>query len=63
MNYIIDPAGKVVDAWYGGGRDHPKAVAAIKKIGGPLAEAIRKEEQKKTLLDPDWLKQLIDKVR
>ncbi len=43
MNYIIDREGKVVDAWYGGGREHPKAIMAMRKIGGPLAEAIRQE--------------------
>jgi peroxiredoxin len=52
MNYIIDPEGKVMDAWYGGGREHPKAIAAIRKIGGPLAEAMRQEsEKKKSLLE------------
>ncbi len=48
MNYIIDREGKVVDAWYGGGREHPKAIAALQKAGGPLGEAIRREMQAKT---------------
>ena len=26
MNYIIDREGKVVDAWYGGGEEHPQAI-------------------------------------
>ena len=43
MNYIIDRDGKVVDAWYGGGKEHPKAIAALQKTGGELAEAIRQE--------------------
>jgi len=43
MNYIIDRDGKVVDAWYGGGRIHPKAIIAMQKTGGELAEAIRGE--------------------
>ena len=43
MNYIIDRDGKVVDAWYGGGREHPKAIMAMRKIGGQLADAIRQE--------------------
>ena len=48
MNYIIDREGKVVDAWYGGGKEHPKAIAALQKSGGALAEAIRQEIQAKT---------------
>jgi len=47
MNYIIDREGKVVDAWYGGGREHPKAIGALQKLGGELAEAIREEMQAK----------------
>ena len=48
MNYIIDRDGKVVDAWYGGGREHPKAIAAMRKAGGKLGEAIREEISAKT---------------
>jgi hypothetical protein len=48
MNYIIDRDGKVVDAWYGGGREHPKAMIALQKLGGELAEAIREEMKAKT---------------
>ncbi len=40
---MIDREGKVVDAWYGGGREHPQAIAAMRKAGGPLAEAIAQE--------------------
>ena len=47
MNYIIDRDGKVVDAWYGGGREHPKAIIALQKMGGELAEAIRAETKGK----------------
>ena len=45
MNYIIDRDGKVVDAWYGGGREHPKAIVALQKLGGELAEAIEDTER------------------
>jgi len=54
MNYIIDRDGKVVDAWYGGGREHPKAIVALQKMGGELGEAIRDEIKAKTAKDaPD----------
>jgi hypothetical protein len=43
MNYIINREGKVVDAWYGGGREHPKAIAALQKAGGELGETLRQE--------------------
>ncbi len=43
LNYIIDRNGKIVDAWYGGGREHPKAMAAFKQLGGELSEAIRQD--------------------
>lgn len=43
MSYIIDREGKVVNAWYGGKESHPKALAALEKLGGDLAEAIRQE--------------------
>ncbi len=43
MSYIIDRDGKVVSAWYGGKESHPKALAALEKLGGELAEAIRQE--------------------
>jgi hypothetical protein len=43
LNYIIDRNGKIVDAWYGGGTEHPKAMAAFKKLGGELGEAIRRD--------------------
>ena len=33
MNYIIDRDGKVVDAWYGYEKGHPRAKAALEKAG------------------------------
>ena len=33
LNYIIDRQGKVVDAWYGNRKGHPRARAALKKAG------------------------------
>jgi len=33
LSYIIDRAGKVVDAWYGYEKGHPRALAALKKAG------------------------------
>ena len=49
MNYIIDREGKVVDAWYGGGKEHPKAIAALLKNGGELGDAIRQETKAKVV--------------
>ena len=43
MSYIIDRDGKVVDAWYGYEKGEPKAIAAMQKAGGELAEAIRRD--------------------
>ncbi len=43
MSYIIDRDGNIVDAWYGFGEGHQKAIAALQKTGGELAEAIRQE--------------------
>jgi peroxiredoxin len=33
LNYIIDKEGKVVDAWYGYEKGHPRAKAALIKAG------------------------------
>jgi peroxiredoxin len=33
LHYIIDRAGKVVDAWYGYEEGHPRALAALEKAG------------------------------
>ena len=33
LNYIIDREGKVVDAWYGYEKGHPRARAALRKLG------------------------------
>jgi peroxiredoxin len=43
MSYIIDREGKVVAAWYGYHEGEPKAIAALRKTGGELAEAIRND--------------------
>ena len=43
MSYIIDRDGKVVDAWYGYDEGEPKAIAALQKVGGELAEAVRRD--------------------
>jgi peroxiredoxin len=33
LNYIIDPEGKIVDAWYGYERGHKRALKALEKAG------------------------------
>ncbi len=33
LNYVIDRAGKVVDAWYGYEEGHKRALAALEKAG------------------------------
>jgi hypothetical protein len=43
LSYIIDRDGKIVDGWYGGKEMHSKAMAALHKMGGELAEAIRQD--------------------
>jgi peroxiredoxin len=45
LNYVIDREGRVVDTWYGYEEGHPRAIEALKKTGGPLAEAIRGEQK------------------
>ena len=49
MNYIIDREGKVVVAWYGGGREHPQAMSALSKSGGELGEAARRDFKTKVV--------------
>ncbi len=44
VNYIIDGDGKIVDAWYGYEEGHPRALKALRKIGGELAEAIHQDQ-------------------
>jgi peroxiredoxin len=48
LNYVIDREGKVVDAWYGYEKGHPRAMAALEKTGGRLKEAIRQAKQAKS---------------
>ena len=43
MSYIIDRDGNVAAAWYGYEEGQPKAIAALKKAGGELAETISQE--------------------
>jgi hypothetical protein len=43
MSYVIDRDGVIVDAWYGYDEGEPKAIAALKKAGGELAEAVSQE--------------------
>jgi hypothetical protein len=43
MSYIIDRNGKVVDAWYGYDLGEPKAILALRKVGGELAESVRRD--------------------
>ena len=38
LNYIIDPKGKVVDAWYGGEEQHPRALKALRSLGIELPD-------------------------
>ena len=38
LNYIIDPQGKVVSAWYGYEEGHTRALAALKKAGLKVEE-------------------------
>ena len=38
LNYVIDPQGKVVDAWYGYEEGHKQALAALKKAGLKIDE-------------------------
>jgi hypothetical protein len=43
MSYLIGRDGRIVDAWYGYDEGEPKAIAALKKAGGELAEAVRQD--------------------
>jgi hypothetical protein len=49
LNYIIDREGKIVDAWYGYEEGHPRAMAALQKTGGELAEAIHHKDAVKSV--------------
>jgi hypothetical protein len=42
MSYLIDPQGKVLNAWYGYEEGHARAIKALQKTGGELAEAVRR---------------------
>jgi hypothetical protein len=33
LSYIIDKSGKVVDAWYGYEKGHPRALRSLRKLG------------------------------
>lgn len=45
-SYLIDRDGKVVDAWEG--NDEPRAIAALQKTGGELADAVRRDMDDRT---------------
>ena len=45
--YVIGRDGKVVDAWVGYDEGEPRAMAALQKAGGELAEAIRRDARAK----------------
>jgi hypothetical protein len=42
-SYILDRNGKVAAAWIGYHEGEPQAIAALQKIGGELADAIRRD--------------------
>jgi hypothetical protein len=46
MSYVIGRDGRIVDAWYGYEEGEPRTIAAMKKVGGELAESIARENQK-----------------
>jgi peroxiredoxin len=54
LNYIIDPDGKVVDAWYGYEEGHPRAQAALQKmfLAQRLREVLFGAPQSKSREDP-----------
>jgi len=43
MSYLIDGKGVILDAWYGGHEEHPRAMKVLLKTGGKLAAAIRQD--------------------
>jgi hypothetical protein len=53
LSYIIGPDGKIVVGWYGYEEGEQKAIAAMQKVGGELAEAVRKELRKKAAKSTD----------
>lgn len=67
LNYIIDRDGNIVDAWYGYEAGHPRAIAALQKMGGKLAKAIRPEIAAKTAQSADEVtaaaRRLFDAIR
>ena len=42
-NYVIDREGKIVQGWGGNDEGQPEAKMAMKKAGGPLADAIQQD--------------------
>ncbi len=45
MSYVIGRDGKIVDSWYGYEEGEPRTIAAMKKVGGELADSIVRDEQ------------------
>jgi peroxiredoxin len=43
MSYLIDRDGKVVEAWYGYDEGEPRTITALQKVGGDLADAVRRD--------------------
>jgi hypothetical protein len=46
-SYLIGRDGKVLDAWVGYDEGEPKAIAALQKAGGELADAVRHDAEAK----------------
>jgi hypothetical protein len=67
MSYLIDREGKVLAAWYGYEKGHLQAMAALKKAGGELGEAVRCDGSKWGVQSPEEIrastKRLFDAVR
>jgi hypothetical protein len=66
-SYIIDRDGKVVDAWPGYDEGEPRAIAALQKTGGELAEAVRDDANAKVMKSADDVaaaaRRLFDAIR
>jgi hypothetical protein len=67
MSYIIGPDGRIIDAWYDYDEGEPKAIAALQKTGGELAEAVRMDVNEKVAQSADAVstaaKRLFEAIR
>jgi hypothetical protein len=52
-SYLIDREGKVLDGWVGYDEGEPKAIAALQRAGGELAEAVRQDAEAKVAKSAD----------